>query len=364
MAIEAMRVAGMEDATEAEKETAKNALKAFNEANDALKASVLNRRKLIIDNRVQEVQEATDAREEANKKAEEAEKKHNEQLLANQKKANQERIDEFLRLKRAETDIANQAALDREKADTAFFDKEMEARKNNELSKMTEQEADLERVRLKYEADLAYAEQNGLDASALLESQENEVNEINLKYQGIDYANKKANADAKIKIGEEEKLAQMAQMGAVSNALDGLSRIAGEKTAAGKALAIAAATINTYKGISEVWGAKSMGNPVVDMAVKIASTAIVAAQGIANVKKIMSVKVPGGGGGGGGAAPSGGGAPAPPPQFNIVGQSSTNQLSQTIAGQQNRPIQTYVVGNQVSTQQSLDRNAVATSTFG
>jgi len=64
-----------------------------------------------------------------------------------------------------------------------------------------------------------------------------------------------------------------------------------------------------------------------------------------------------GGGGGGGSAPA-------PPQFNIVGQSSTNQLSQTIAGQQNRPIQTYVVGSQVSTQQSLDRNAVATSTFG
>jgi hypothetical protein len=72
IAIEAMRVAGLEDATDAQKETAKRALKEFNDANEALKASVLNRRKLIIDNRVQEVQEATDAREEANKKAEEA----------------------------------------------------------------------------------------------------------------------------------------------------------------------------------------------------------------------------------------------------------------------------------------------------
>ena len=82
------------------------------------------------------------------------------------------------------------------------------------------------------------------------------------------------------------------------------------------------------------------------------------------IRKILSTNVGsasassvGGGGGGGGSSPA-------PPQFNIVGQSSTNQLSQTIAGQQNRPIQTYVVGNQVSTQQSLDRNAVATSTFG
>ncbi|MFY7883836.1 MAG: hypothetical protein ACOVOV_03200, partial [Dolichospermum sp.] len=199
IAIEAMRVAGMKDATDAEKETAKNALKAFNEANDALKASVLNRRKLIIDNRVAETQEATDARE----KATEAQKKHNDELLANQKKANQERIDEFLRLKRAETDIANQAALDREKADTAFFDKEMEARKNNELSKMTDEEADLERVRLKYEADLEYAKKNGLDASGLLEQQENEINNIKLKYQGIRYAQDEQDAENEKRRQEE-----------------------------------------------------------------------------------------------------------------------------------------------------------------
>jgi hypothetical protein len=363
IAIEAMRVAGMEDATEAEKETAKNALKEFNDANEALKTSVLNRRKLIIDNRVQEVQEATDAREEANKKAEEAEKKHNEQLLANQKKANQERIDEFLRLKRAETDAANQAALDKEKTDTAFFDKEMEARKNNELSKMTEQEADLERVRLKYEADLAYAEQNGLDASALLESQENEVNEINLKYQGIDYANKKANADAVNKIEEEKAKAREQWMAAGANTLKQAATLLGESTDAGKAAAVAAATIETYQAAVSSYNSLS-GIPIVGPALGAVAAGVAVASGIANVKKILSVKTPGGGGGGGGVGGGGFAPPPPPPQFNIVGQSSTNQLSQTIATQQNRPIQTYVVGNQVSTQQSLDRNAVATSTFG
>lgn len=365
IAIEAMRVAGMEDATEAEKETAKNALKQFNEANEALKASVLNRRKLIIDNRVQEVQEATDAREEANKKAEEAEKKHNEQLLANQKKANQERIDEFLRLKRAETDAANQAALDKEKTDTAFFDKEMEARKNNELSKMTEQEADLERVRLKYEADLAYAEQNGLDASALLESQENEVNEINLKYQGIDYANKKAAADADVKIEEEKQAAKQKALQAFSSGLKTAASLLGESTAAGKAMAVAATTIDTIQsGVSAFKGMVSAVPGPVGIGLGAVAAAGALASGYASVKKILAVKTPGGGGGGGGIGGGGVAPPPPPPQFNIVGQSSTNQLSQTIATQQNRPIQTYVVGNQVSTQQSLDRNAVATSTFG
>ena len=45
---------------------------------------------------------------------------------------------------------------------TDFFNSEMEARKNNELAGLTEQQADLERIRLKYEAQLEYAKKNNL----------------------------------------------------------------------------------------------------------------------------------------------------------------------------------------------------------
>jgi hypothetical protein len=371
-----MRVAGREDATDAEKETAKNALKEFNNANEALKASVLNRRKLIIDNRVAEVQEATDARE----KSKEAQKKHNDELLANQKKANQERIDEFLRLKRAETDAANQAALDREKADTAFFDKEMEARKNNQLSKMTDEEADLERVRLKYEADLEYAKKNGHDASGLLEEQENAINDIKLKYQGIRYANDEQDIENERR--RQEEVARLKEEQYKTN-LDNLQTIlsAGGKKLAGvsKALAIADIIRSSYKSISATISstgeanAKAVaaspltgGQPFVAINTVQAALSIGAnvASAARSIKAITSDSSSAPSGGGQTAGGGGGGGAAPPPQFNIVGQSSTNQLSQTIAGQQNRPIQTYVVGNQVSTQQSLDRNAVATSTFG
>jgi hypothetical protein len=379
IAIEAMRVAGMKDATDAEKETAKNALKEFNNANEALKASVLNRRKLIIDNRVAETQEATDARE----KSVDAQKKHNDELLANQKKANQERIDEFLRLKRAETDAANQAALDREKADTAFFDKEMEARKNNELSKMTEQEADVERVRLKYEADLEYARKNNLDASALEEEKANAINEINLNAQNKLYADLQ-------EAGEREIALDLAIREAKRNALDTglniLSQFAGKnKTIAlgilaiQKGLAIADIVVGASKSIAAAQSALAATPAVIGVVpnpmyavqaaatVKgIALTKITAATSIASIlaASISQAKSITGGDGGGSAPSMGAGGGSAAPQFNIVGQSSTNQLSQTIAGQQNRPIQTYVVGNQVSTQQSLDRNAVATSTFG
>lgn len=178
-----------------------------------------------------------------------------------------------------------------------------------------------------------------------------------------DLAGEKEISQAKIDLAKAEEQAKLAQMGAVANALQGLSQIAGEETAAGKALAIAAATINTYKGISEVWAADSMGNPVVDMAVKIASTAIVAAQGIANVSKIMAVKVPNASGSGGGSMPSAPGAAAAP-SFNVVGNGGANQLAQVMSDKGMPPVQAYVVASNVTSAQSLNRNIVSNATLG
>ena len=62
------------------------------------------------------------------------------------------------------------------------------------------------------------------------------------------------------------------------------------------------------------------------------------------------------------AAGSGGSVPAP--QFNIVGQSGTNQLAQSIGGQFSQPIRAYVVGQDVTTSQQLQRQRVRTATFG
>ena len=75
---------------------------------------------------------------------------------------------------------------------------------------------------------------------------------------------------------------------------------------------------------------------------------------------------------GGGGAPSsgnvgsvgGGGnaASTPTPQFNVVGNSGVNQISATLGAQQ--PVQAYVVANQVTTQQALDRNIVQNASLG
>jgi len=54
--------------------------------------------------------------------------------------------------------------------------------------------------------------------------------------------------------------------------------------------------------------------------------------------------------------------PASAPQFNVVGTSGQNQIAQTLGNQ--APIKAYVVSNDVTSAQSLDRNIVKTATLG
>ena len=51
-------------------------------------------------------------------------------------------------------------------------------------------------------------------------------------------------------------------------------------------------------------------------------------------------------------------AASAPPAFNIVGATGTNQLAETIAGQTQQPIKTYVTSSDVTSAQSLERNIV------
>ena len=53
-----------------------------------------------------------------------------------------------------------------------------------------------------------------------------------------------------------------------------------------------------------------------------------------------------------------------PPSFNVVGQSDTNQLAAAIGGQSQQPVQAYVVANDVTTAQSMDRNIIDDASLG
>jgi hypothetical protein len=63
---------------------------------------------------------------------------------------------------------------------------------------------------------------------------------------------------AKEEINKKEVQAAKEKVMAVGNALNQLSQIAGENTAVGKGLAIAAATINTYQGVTDALAAKTV----------------------------------------------------------------------------------------------------------
>ena len=52
------------------------------------------------------------------------------------------------------------------------------------------------------------------------------------------------------------------------------------------------------------------------------------------------------------------------PAFNIVGASETNQLAEAIGGQQQQPVKAFVVSNDISTAQELDRNIVQGASIG
>ena len=128
----------------------------------------------------------------------------------------------------------------------------------------------------------------------------------------------KNSKSVKQRLDEEETAAKMAQLQMIGSALGGYSQLLGEQTAAGKAIAIAQTSIDTYisasaafKNVMQSPLSKFMPDGGLSLAIFAAGGAVAA--GLATVKRIVSVKVPGGGGGGAGA-PSGG-APSVP-QFN------------------------------------------------
>jgi hypothetical protein len=158
---------------------------------------------------------------------------------------------------------------------------------------------------------------------------------------------KKENDEADIK---REELKQKAKADLSVQALGILSKALGEESKAGKAAAVAQATIDTYRGAQSTFAATPGGLVIKSIAAGLAVTA-----GLLNVKKILAVKPPAGSSGGGGVS-----APSIPqvqaPSFNITGQSQTNQIAEALADQP--PVKAYVVGSEVTSQQALDRATV------
>jgi len=167
-----------------------------------------------------------------------------------------------------------------------------------------------------------------------------------------------ANSEASQKITDDEYATKRATILGYAQSLGQFSEILGKETAAGKTLAIASALFSTYQGASQALTDETIPNTFA----KIAAVGTVLATGFKQVKGIMSVQVPGGG-----ASPSptmNAGVDAGGPAFNVVGQGGTSQLASAIADQESAPSRSYVVAQDVTTAQALERSIIDSASLG
>jgi len=124
-----------------------------------------------------------------------------------------------------------------------------------------------------------------------------------------------------------------------------------------KAAGIANAVINTYLGASQV-----LSDGLIQPSfLKIPLAASMIALGLAQVASIARQEfvpkaVSSRGLRGGGAAGGGGGGFNP--TFNVVGASQENQLLEAVQSKLGEPVKAYVVSNEVTTAQSMERNII------
>jgi hypothetical protein len=220
-----------------------------------------------------------------------------------------------------------------------------------ELQRIDGIEKEQETIRLQAIVDNANAgTQAKIDAEIAL-------NEFKQQSDEQDVARAKEISDARIEITNEEEAAKRAALEGYAGALSTISGLISQETEAGKGLAIASSLINTYAAITGALKA-AQGSPGAAIpGYAIAQAIATGVAGFAAVKKIASVQVPGGGGGGSSQTGSMPTTPTPP-AFNVVGASGETQLADAIGGQTQKPTRAFVVSNDVTTAQELDRNII------
>jgi hypothetical protein len=235
-------------------------------------------------------------------------------------------------------------------------------------------------------------EANNLDTSEL-------TNAFLISQADAEYAIYEEKLASTKELTDRELAAEQAVKDAKRNALDTSLNILQQFAGKNKAVALGILAIQKGLAIADVvtGAAKAIGlakasaaptpinppflgpgvpNPSFLANAKIAGTSIVATK-IGAATSIASILAAGIGsassitaGGGGGATSSGGGGgsistPATlAPNVNVVGASRTNAIAETIAQQGQQPIKAYVVANDVTTQQGLNRSIVTSASIG
>ena len=231
---------------------------------------------------------------------------------------------------------------------TAELDAEELARKVS-IQEMidTLRNEDIENQWEKLYADLAIQEEQALAELTLLKATEDQKQAVKDSFA----KKRKKTAEEEAKFNKAMKKAEGdAELNIAEAGFAAISQLAGESSAVGKAAAIAATTINTYKGAQSAY-ADTPGGPII----KGIAAAIAVATGVMSVKKIVSTKIPGGKSAGGGSVPSMPNAPAFDPTAALdaatEGQEQDNQLT---LNNQSNVVRAYVVSSEVTDQQEAD----------
>ena len=295
----------------------------------------------------QEAKDKADAKakkdkEDADKKAEEAAKElqKNKDRIASEDEAIANRnADKFLTDQQKEEE-AVQAKYTKQLEDRIKFggdEKEIEDARNEELQKIRDK----------------------FDQQALEKLSETTEETVQIIKKGEEQETKTLNANvvARKKLAEEEKKAKIDAAQGAADTLANLSNLLGQETAAGKAAAVASATISAILSAQKAYES-TIGIPFVGPVLAPINAGLALASGYKSIQSILSVQVPGQSGGG--SAPSlpdapsaGSGAPiAPRSPDNIptsLDQTSLNTISNVVS-------RAYVVESDITgSQQRISR---------
>lgn len=314
-------------------------------------------RKLKTDKEVLDIQEANrikKTQEEQAKKSSQTNQEANKQRIEDEKNALKALED--LRVENIQIEfLRNQERIN---LDFQRRVEEIKGLKINEQLK-TQIIAEEQRKRDKLlEDNLKLIQQKEGDAAQIAK-----VNDINKKAAQLDLEKsfqngliqiQKASSDTKIKIEEQALQIRRNQLNETANAIQGLTTIVGRDTAAGKALGIATALINTYQGASEVIKQKSTLPSPFDVITKVVNVGAIIATGLKTVRAITAVQVPGVGGGAATPTPNVQ-ATAPISPAQSVQASSTLLNAQAIQQLGSATNRAYVVESDVTNSQERIR---------
>lgn len=299
------------------------------------------------------------------KALEDKQKAHNDELKKKREEALAEEKRKREEAEKERAEFQNAKGRTAEEEYDAILKREEEAREKNRQSGLTE----IEQVNEKYNKLIQTAKDAGVSTIELEIEKANAINDIKLSNQEKQKAiDEKEIADAQI-VADAKNAIQNAQLDNVSKGIGLLQSLGIKNKAIQKGLVIAEnaagiakTIINTMAANAKAIAASPLtgGQPFVTA--NTISASIGVATSIAATAKALSSLGGGEGGGGSVSLPSGSGGAAP--QFNVVGQGGANQIAESMNRQSQTPLRAYVVGQDVTTSQSLNRSIVNNATLG